>query len=93
MELKILKKTKTELELELIDENETILNPITHKLSANEDVEYAAFLADHPLANSRRLFIRVKKGDPKKILQQVIKELQTELTKFEKDVFATKSKK
>ena len=93
MELKVLHKTKTELELEIIDENETILNPITHKLSALEDVDYAAYLADHPLANSRRLFIRVKKGDPKKLLQQVIKELQTELTKFEKDIFATKSKK
>jgi DNA-directed RNA polymerase subunit L len=93
MELKVLHKTKTELELEIIDENETILNPITHKLTAIEDVDYAAYLADHPHANSRRLFIRVKKGDPKKILQQVIKELHTELTKFEKEVFATKSKK
>ena len=93
MELKVLHKTKTELEIEILDENETILNPITHKLSKLEDVEYAAYLADHPLANSRRLFIRVKKGDPKKILQTVIKELHTELTTFEKDVFGTKSKK
>ena len=76
-----------------LNENETLLNPIVHKLSELDEVEYAAFLADHPLENRRRLFIRVKKGDPKKIIQQVVKDLQKELSNFEKDVFSTKSKK
>lgn len=93
MEIKVIHNTKTELEVEIFDENETILNPITHKLSAIDDVDYAAYLSDHPHATSRRLFIRVKKGDPKKTLQKVIKELQTELSKFDKDVFTSKTKK
>ncbi|MBU0498406.1 MAG: hypothetical protein KKC68_00735 [Candidatus Thermoplasmatota archaeon] len=93
MELKVHRNTKTELELEIINENETILNPIVHKLSNMDDIEYAAFIADHPLSKNRRLFIRVKKGDPKKILEQVVKELQKELEQFEKDIFSKKSKK
>ena len=36
MELKTIKKTKKELEIDVIDEDETILNPITHILSENE---------------------------------------------------------
>ena len=46
MELKTLKKTKTELEIEIIDETETILNPITHILTENEDVEYKFVCSD-----------------------------------------------
>jgi len=41
MELKTIKKTKNELEIEVTDENETILNPITHVLTENKEaIEY-----------------------------------------------------
>jgi len=50
MDLKTIKKTKTELELEITGEDETILHPITHILLQNDDVEYAACMADSPLA-------------------------------------------
>jgi len=45
MDLKTIKKTKTELELEITGEDETILHPITHILLQNDDVEYAACFA------------------------------------------------
>ena len=85
MDLKTIKKTKTELEIEVIDENETILNPITHILSENEDVEYATCMTDHPLDNKRRLFIRVKKGTPKEVLKKAVKQLGDEIKKFGKN--------
>jgi len=84
MELKTIKKTKNELELEVIDENETILNPIVHVLTKNEDVDYAVCIADHPLSNKRRLFIRVKKGKPDEILKKSVKQLEDEAKKFGK---------
>ena len=93
MELKTFKKTKTELDLEVIDENETILNPITHILSENEDVEYAACMTDHPLSNKRRLFIRVKKGSPDEALKKAVKYLDDEIKKFGKNFETSKSKK
>lgn len=86
VELKKVKKTKNELEIEVLDENETLLNPIVHILSNNDDVEYATCIADHPLINKRRLFIRVKKGNPNDILKEAIKQLGNEAKKFGKSL-------
>lgn len=93
MELSTIKKSKTELEIEITDENETILNPIAYILSEDEDVEYAACLADHPLSNKRRLFVRVKKGSPDEAIKKAVKLLENEVKKFGKNFEASKSKK
>jgi DNA-directed RNA polymerase subunit L len=85
MDVKTIKKTKTELEIEVIDENETILNPIIHILSENKDIEYATCITDHPLSNKRRLFIRVKKGNPNEFLKKAVKHLGDEVKKFGKN--------
>jgi DNA-directed RNA polymerase subunit L len=85
MELKTVKKTKKELEIEVVDEDETILNPITHILLENEDVEYATCMMDHPLSNKRRLFIRVKKGSPDEALMKAVKYLEKEMKDFGKN--------
>ena len=82
MEINILKKTEKELELEIVDENETILTPITHLLTEHKDVEYAACIVDHPLSNKRRLFIRVTKGKPEELLKKIVKELEDEVNEF-----------
>jgi len=93
MKLKTIKKTKTELEIEIIDENETILNPITHILLENKDVEYAACMTEDPLANKRRLFIRMEKGSPDDALKKAVKYLDDEIKKFGKSFETSKSKK
>ena len=93
MDLKTIKKTKTELEIEVIDENETLLNPIVHVLSENDDIEYAACMTDHPLASSRRLFIRMKKGSPEEAFKKAVKYLGDEIKKFRKNFETSKSKK
>ena len=82
MEIKALKKTEKELELEITDENETILNPITHVLTEHEDVDYAACFTDHPLSYKRRLLIRVKKGKAEDVLRKVVKQLEKEVKEF-----------
>jgi DNA-directed RNA polymerase subunit L len=91
MELKTIKKTAKELELEIIGETETLLNPITEVLLNYEDVDYASYLSDHPESNRRRLYIRVKKGKPKDILKKAVKQLETEIKTFSKN-FEGKSK-
>lgn len=85
MDLKTIKKTKTELELEIIGEDETILHPITHILLQNNDVEYAACMADNPLAKKKRLFVRVKKGSPEDVLKKAVKYLEDEIKQFGKN--------
>jgi DNA-directed RNA polymerase subunit L len=85
MELKILRKTKTELEVEVTGEDETILHPITHILLENDDVEYAACMSDNPAAVKKRLFIRVKKGSPEDVLKKAVKYLADEIKQFGKN--------
>lgn len=85
MELKKIKKTSTELELEVIGENETILNPITQVLLQNKDVDYAAYMTDHPMSNKRCLYVRVKKGKPEEILKKAVKQLEDEVKAFSKN--------
>jgi DNA-directed RNA polymerase subunit L len=85
MELKTIRKTKTELELEIVGEDETILHPITHILLQNNDVDYAACMADNPLAIKKRLFLRVKKGTPEDVLKKAVKYLEDEIKQFGKN--------
>ena len=91
MELKKIRKTKNELEIEIRDETATLLNPLNEILLKNEDVDYASYISTHPEAKTRTLYIRVKKGDPLEILKKSVKELETEIKKFSKD-FQTKTK-
>ena len=85
MELKTLKKTTKELEIEITDENETILNPITEVLLQNKDVEYASYITDHPDSKIRKLFIRVKNGKPEELLLKAVKQLEGEVKTFNKN--------
>ena len=91
MELKTLKKTSKELELEITGETETLLNPIAEVLLEYEDVDYASYMSDHPESKKRRLYIRVKKGKPEEILKKAVKQLENEIKTFSKN-FNTKSK-
>ena len=91
MELKKIKKTSKELELEITGENETILNPIAEVLLQYDNVDYVSCMSDHPESNKRRLYIRVKKGNPVDILKKAVKQLENEVTGFRKN-FNGKSK-
>ena len=91
MELRTIKKTTKELEIEIIGENETILNPITEVLLENEEVDYATYITDHPDSSKRRLYIRVKSGKPEEILKKAVKKLEDEIKTFSKN-FEEKSK-
>ena len=85
MELKTIKKTSTELKLEITGETETMLNPIAEILLQYEDVDYAAYMSDHPESNKRRLYVCVKKGKPEEILKKAVKQLEDEVKKFGKN--------
>ncbi len=93
MELKKIKKTSKELEIEITDENETILNPIAEVLLQYEDVDYATYMADHPNSKKRRLYLRVTKGKPEEILMKAVKQLTKEVKDFSKNFETKKSKK
>jgi len=91
MELKTIKKTTKELELEITGENETILNPIIEVLLENQDIDYATYFTDHPESDKRRLYIRVKKGAPEDYIKKAVRRLEDEIKDFSK-TFESKSK-
>ena len=96
MELKKIRKTTKELELEIIGENETLLNPITEVLLDYSEVEFATYMSDHPDSIKRRFYIRVNKGKPEELLLKAVKQLEDEAKQFIKKFKAqhkTKSKK
>ena len=94
MELKTIKKTTKELELEITGENETILNPITEVLLGFEDVDFTSYISEHPESNKRRLYIRVNKGNPEDMLKKAVKQLEDEIKTFSKNIEGkNKSKK
>jgi len=90
MNLKKIKKTSKELEIEITGETETLLNPITEVLLKNNDVEYASYMSDHPESNKRKLYLRVKKGKPEEILLKAIKQLEDEVKTFTKTIESKK---
>jgi DNA-directed RNA polymerase subunit L len=93
MELRKIRKTSKELELEVTGENETMLNPITEILLKNKNVDYASYIADHPESNKRRLYVRVKNGEPIDILKKAVKQVESELKDFEKNFSGKKTVK
>lgn len=89
MELKKNKKTTRTIELEVIDEDETILNPIVEKVLQHKDVDFASCMSDHPASDRRTLFIRLKSGvksKPEKILEDAVKKLEKEIKDFNKNI-------
>ncbi len=64
MDLKLIAKDKTSIEVEIPGETETLLEPLRSALLRNPKVAVATYHADHPWFDSKRLFIRVTDGDP-----------------------------
>ncbi len=88
MELKTIKKTSKQLEVEIIGENETLLNPITQVLLQQDEVEYASTITKHPAASSRRLYLRLKAGtksNPETVLKKAIKQVKKQVKDFKKE--------
>ena len=84
MDLKPITATAHELEVELIGENETILNPIKVKLLADDDVEMAEYIFEHPFLSNPSIYIRTKKGEPISALKRSLKALEKEFKDFQK---------
>ncbi len=62
MEARVLKETKTELELEIAGENHTFCNALRAILNVNKNVLYAAYKIEHPLLSSPKLYIKTKEA-------------------------------
>ncbi len=83
MELRVLSQEGNELEVEVLGENETLLNPVKQALLADKDVEFAEYIIEHPQLSVPKIFLRTTGADPKKVLQRTIKDLVGQFDAFE----------
>lgn len=94
MELRVLNHDKNELELEVLGENETLLNPVKQALLNDKDVEFAEYIIEHPQLSVPKIFLRTKGNTkPETVLKRTVKHLVAELDSFADEfVKALKSK-
>jgi DNA-directed RNA polymerase subunit L len=83
MELRKIVQNDKELELEVIGEGETLLQPLKEKLLQDKKVDLATFILGHPELENPRIFVRVKKGKPEDALKRALDSLISEYSEFE----------
>lgn len=93
MELRVIQHEGNELEVEVLGENETLLNPVKQALLADKDVDFAEYIIEHPQLSIPRIFVRTKgRVKPETVLKRTIKKVVGEFDAFE-DTFVAELKK
>ncbi len=93
MQLRVLTHTANELEVEVLEENETLLNPIKQALLSDKDVDFAEYIIEHPSLAIPKVYLRTKgKAKPDAVLKRTLKGLVKEFDAFE-DAFVGELKK
>ena len=76
MELEVVKKEGTTIELKVIDEDHTFCNPIRKNLHEDDRVETAAYSIAHPILEHPKFFVGTKKGSsPNSALKRAAEKL------------------
>mgnify|MGYP003980259967 FL=1 len=82
MKIEIIENKKDTLEFYIEGERHTLPNLLKERLANKKEVEFVAYKLDHPIDTKSRLVL--KAANPTKVLEDTIKEIQTELTDFAK---------
>ena len=76
MKLTILEETKDSLKIEVDGETISFVNAIREELWNDPNVDEAAYIREHPYLEKPKIWVKVKKGSPKKALLDAVKRLQ-----------------
>ncbi len=87
MVIRIIKKEKNELQIEVDGEDHTLCNLIQYSLLMDKNVEFAGYDLPHPLSRKPIIFLRTKKGLKaenifKRTLEKVSKQTNEFLANF-----------
>lgn len=94
MEMRVLSHTQNELEIEILGENETLLNPIKQALLSDKDVDFAEYVIEHPQLSIPKVFLRTTgKAKPETVLKRTVKSVVKEYDAFEDAFLAALKKK
>lgn len=87
MELRALTLSDKEMEIEVLGENETFLNPIKQKLLQDKDVDIAEYVIEHPFLAVPRIYFRTRGSvRPQVVLKRTISTLLKEYKDFEDQI-------
>ena len=87
MELRAVTITDKEMEIEVLGENETFLNPIKQRLLADKEVDIAEYVIEHPFLSIPKIYFRTKSGaKPTAVLKRTIKALLKDYKDFEESL-------
>lgn len=64
MDVRIVKETRNELELEIIGEGYTLCNALQHVLNARKEVVMSAYKIEHPLLSNPRIYVKTREDVP-----------------------------
>jgi DNA-directed RNA polymerase subunit L len=83
MKIKILKKTKNELKIEIDGEGHTFCNIVQKALLKNKKVDLAGYDIPHPLTTNPVVYLRTKtKSKPEIVLRDAVREVQKDAEAF-----------
>lgn len=82
MKIEIINNEKNSLEFFIEGERHTLPNLLKNALSKKTDVEFVAYKLDHPIDKRSRFILKSK--NPKKSLEEAIKDIQSEIIDFKK---------
>jgi len=80
MEIKLLKKQKDMIQLEIIGSDDTMIFPLVHQLLKDENVEDCSYVTGHPDLDNPTLTVKVKDGKPQSALKKAAKALASEFS-------------
>ncbi|MBS3168310.1 DNA-directed RNA polymerase subunit L [Candidatus Woesearchaeota archaeon] len=82
MEVIIVNNEKDLLQVKVSGEGHTFCNFLSHELWSNSDVAYASYCLGHPIIEEAILALKVKKGEPKKVIKDTIDSLKKKNNDF-----------
>ncbi len=78
MNIKIIRATEDEAEIEFLDEGHTFLNVLKHSLLQDPNVEIATYDVKHPMISNPLFYIKTESKDPLKALREASLRLKDE---------------
>ena len=84
MAIKILKKEKNVLEVDLGEVDYSVAQIITERLQNAKGVEFAACKITHPVVGTPHLIVKTKGTDAAKLVAKEIEEVKKQVTDFKK---------
>ncbi|PIN98250.1 MAG: DNA-directed RNA polymerase subunit L [Candidatus Diapherotrites archaeon CG10_big_fil_rev_8_21_14_0_10_31_34] len=89
MEIEVIKEEKNLFEFRIKGERHTLPNLLKTKLLEDKEVEFVAYKLNHPLDQDSIFVLRTKDKAPKKVLLNALKDIDSDLDEFIKEIKKT----